>query len=274
MLPCVTLFRSGRARPRVPTRLCLPEDLARPGAVVEPGAFVGEACRAIACPALALCGWRSPHVAWRVLEVAQARYPVAVPCPILGDGTRMREVTAVGQPLAMQEDTGSLDPRAAWVGPWQPPPRPRARVRAPRAARALDVFLVDAMVPIGAQHRDPVAEAILDHAGVWYALATTPQVLAELLTGGARQRAEALEVVEVVAIDPAFEGFWYAYHKRPSEADRSLLQAALQDGRVRGIITSDGDLTETGAGALVSKLAGRQVRVLRPAVFADEYVDR
>jgi rRNA-processing protein FCF1 len=241
---------------------------------VEAGSFVGDACRAIACPGLRLCSVRTPHLEWRVVEVAADRYPLQIPCPVLGDGGRMREVVAIGQPLPPPDNMLALDPVVSWVRPQPAPPRPRARVRPARAQRIADLFLADAMVFIGAEHGDPLALRILEQAGSAYALALTPEVLDELRTRSARARADDCEVIDASDLDEqAFEGLWYAYHKRPSKADMSLLRAAVKDNRVKGIVTSDSDLTETAAGAIVSQLTGRLVRVLRPSQFAQEYLE-
>jgi rRNA-processing protein FCF1 len=257
----------------MPTRLCVPEADAVPDALTGPGPFVGEACRAIACPALALCAWRTPHLEWRVVRAATQRYPPDRPCPMLGDGRRMRAVVALGQPLAPSAPEAlGLDPDAPWARPTQAAPRPRAKVRPAKAARTPDLFLVDAMVFIGAQNGAEVPLRILEQAGGRYALATTPDVLAELRTARARARADGAEVIDAAGVDlGAFEDVWYAYEKRPSEADLSLLRAALKDARVRGIVTSDSDLTETAAGAVLTHLAGRRIRVVRPGEFVGEY---
>lgn len=185
----------------------------------------------------------------------------------------MREVVAVGQPLPPPTTTFDLDPTPSWVRPRPAPARPRTRVRPARAQRAADVFLADAMVFIAAEHGDPLARRILEEAAGRYALATTPEVLEELRTRGARAKAQDCELVEAGDVDEqAFEALWYDYHKRPSEADKSLLRAAVKDSRVKGIVTSDSDLTETAAGAIVSQITGRLVRVLRPSQFAQEYL--
>jgi len=98
-------------------------------------------------------------------------------------------------------------------------------------------FLVDANVLLYARNRDAVHGRDCERVLLVAKIAVTRQVLDEVRP----PYEQRLEVYAVKEIAPALRELWTDDSKQPSLADLSLIQAALENPEICGIITYDRD---------------------------------
>lgn len=124
------------------------------------------------------------------------------------------------------------------------------------------LVLVDANVLIGARHGDGACLATLRRLETEGRLATTTQVRDEVHA----TLDYDIELLTPGAADPVFVEQYVGNGKRASDADLSLLQAALEH-RVTAILTRDSDLLFRAVTGIIQERTGRTVRVLKPRAY-------
>ena len=98
-------------------------------------------------------------------------------------------------------------------------------------------YLVDANVLLYARNRDPERGRDCERVLVVAKIAVTQQVLDEVRPS----YESSIEVYRVKEIAPKLRELWTDDSKQPSLADLSLVQAALENPEICGIITYDRD---------------------------------
>ena len=104
-------------------------------------------------------------------------------------------------------------------------------------------FLVDANIVLYAHNKDPVRGRDCEQVLLVARVAATPQVLEEVRPSCT----PTLFVYTVKEISPLLRELWTDRSKQPSTADLSLIQAALDNPEVCGIITYDRDFKAIAA---------------------------
>lgn len=221
--------------------------LARDVPVYEPGPCEG-------CPHTKLCEERGEAKVFAVREVQ-------------------------GQPLYCQKIDANLVPcRADHI----PSLEQEAKPQPVRAGSSQPLYLADASVFINAERWQwAQCQLVIEKAGSAYALATTDLVRDEL--HHAYRLPAELEIVEVDPDDlhpqlvaAAEANRDPATGKRASQADLSLIQAAIDDERFAGILSEDRDHAGLHPPSLVEQIAGHTIEALdcdafcrrRPNLFA------
>lgn len=136
----------------------------------------------------------------------------------------------------------------------------------PRAhAHLRPLFALDANIFLNAYNCHPemgdACRWVLESSRV--RICTTRQVLSEAYDTKGNRLPAQLELVEVGAIEGRIMDLRPAVSvKEPSEADRSLMQAVLNNPEIRGIVTFDPDFVNIAAAGLLTTWTGHKVEVL------------
>jgi len=112
-------------------------------------------------------------------------------------------------------------------------------------------YLVDANIVLYAINKDErygkYCEKVLDHLKI----ATTKRVFAELKN----YRGDHIHIYDVKEISPEIAELHTNRMKQPTEADLSLIQAAVNRPEIKGIISYDSDIKAVAASGIVDKLS-------------------
>lgn len=217
----------------------VPRSLASGKSLVEELPFDPSGCRA--CPRAEVCRNAAANLPFVVRSLHQPR---------------MEHRCAKGEPVVMCR----VVPRKSSHLEGE-----QEEQSAPQPVKQRPLYVLDANILLNAFNGHPdMGEAC------WWVLTTsrvrictTPQALAEAYDRKGHELPAQLLVEDVGLIEDRIMSLRPAeFSKEPSEADRSLMQAVLNNPEIRGIITFDKDLKNIAAPGLLSTWTGRKIEVM------------
>jgi predicted nucleic acid-binding protein len=138
-----------------------------------------------------------------------------------------------------------------------------------------DVYLVDANIIIYAlessDERARACQEILQLRPGDIRIGVTQRILGELTGIGPHQLPESLIVYRAGTIHPHLLSLKTNYLKQPSEADISMIQAAVQHPEIKGIITYDRDFHRVATQGMIEKHSTRKFWLGDASRFLKKY---
>jgi hypothetical protein len=154
------------------------------------------------------------------------------------------------------------------------PAQVEVEIRPAEAMATLPLYVADANLFINAGRNNwAQCHRILDSAGIRFRLAVTRQVFDELRHS--YRMPNDLEVLEVPTISQELRELAvanaHALGKKAGTADLSLIQALLENPKIRGIITEDPDVHNMHPESIVRKMTGREVECVTSGDFCQRH---
>jgi len=138
-----------------------------------------------------------------------------------------------------------------------------------------DVYLIDANIIIYAlessDERARACQEILRLRPGDIRIGVTQRILGELTGIKNHQLPESLIVYKAGTLPPHLLSLKTNYLKQPSEADISMIQAAVQHPEIKGIITYDRDFNRVATQGLIEKHSNRKFWLGDASLFLKKY---
>ena len=138
-----------------------------------------------------------------------------------------------------------------------------------------DVYLIDANIIIYAlessDERARACQEILQLKPGDIRIGVTQRILGELSGINHHQLPKSLIVYRAGTLQPHLLSLKTNYLKQPSEADISMIQAAVQHPEIKGIITYDRDFERVAAQGMVEKHSTRKFWLGDASLFLKKY---